>query len=578
MQVLETAPDSRTPPRPTVSVELKREGSISTAMLRGYSIRKAGSSSSSDSAFGGGNSSHPVAPAMAPSPLPFTLHLSAVPSASSETGAPGTALGTADGLGAMLGAFGEREGGSSPASAPNSAGELSPPLSSTSPGLHPTPPAVGGASGIEGPEAPSMAREFWELARLLLRLMTQPRSAAAVPSELARQMALDQLKLLDAILCCHPQLLPKFLSLPELPHALSLNLLRAPHPNVRKQTALLLMHLMLEVTPPHGDSTSDTLLPQLQRLLPEAVSQPHASTEYFDLIETLVRSSPTKSASAFQLLPPSHFGALGHSAASSSSSLDWQSQPSDTGSEAGESGAVPSVARQHASLCRAVLGEMLPSLGPALGTAPARALVAMGSRCDERVTLGLLRLLEALGACSNECNALLSAHLGELISMYLVTEARAQPPTAVRHACLSMLQSACRRLPNLLAVLDPLDAIHAANRRSEWSITPASEMRRQHAGIVNQGATCYMNATLQQLFMVPTFRDWPDCFPHLMALLIAALIRCPPSATDSSRPRRPPSSAPKSSTRSSAPLRTCATGCDPRMTPSRSWASVPRWE
>ena len=44
----------------------------------------------------------------------------------------------------------------------------------------------------------------------------------------------------------------------------------------------------------------------------------------------------------------------------------------------------------------------------------------------------------------------------------------------------------------------------------------------------------YMNATLQQLFMVPTFRDGPDCFPHLMALLIAALIRCPPSATDSS--------------------------------------------
>ena len=41
----------------------------------------------------------------------------------------------------------------------------------------------------------------------------------------------------------------------------------------------------------------------------------------------------------------------------------------------------------------------------------------------------------------------------------------------------------------------------------------------------------YMNATLQQLFVVPTFRDGPDCFPHLMTLLIAALIRCPPSAT-----------------------------------------------
>ena len=479
-EVLETAPVSRTPPRPTVSAELKREGSISTAMLRGYSIRKAGSSSSSDSAFGGGNSSHPVAPAMLPSPLPFTFHLSAV-----------------------LGAFGEREGGSSPGSAPNTApnsvGERTP---TASPWLHPTPPAVAGASGIEDPEA----REFWELVLLLLRLMTQPRSAGAVPSELARQMALDQLKLLDAILCCHPQLLPKFLSLPELPHALSLSLLRAPHPNVRKQAALLLMHLMLEVTPPNGDSTNDTLLPQLQRLLPEAVSQPHASTEYFDLIETLVRSSSSESASALQMLPPPH---IGHAAASSSSSLEGLSQPSDTGSEGGGGGgggAVPSVARQHASLCRAVLGEMLPSLAPALGTAPARVLVVIGSR-DERVTLGLLRLLDALGACSNECNALLSAHLGELISMYLVTEARAQPPTAVRHACLGMLQSACRRLPNLLAVLEPLDAIHAANRRAEWSITPSSEMRRQHAGIVNQGATCYMNATLQQLFMVPSFRD-----------------------------------------------------------------------
>ena len=40
-----------------------------------------------------------------------------------------------------------------------------------------------------------------------------------------------------------------------------------------------------------------------------------------------------------------------------------------------------------------------------------------------------------------------------------------------------------------------------------WQMDTASEMRTTHVGLVNQGATCYMNSLLQQLFMVPGFRD-----------------------------------------------------------------------
>ena len=84
---------------------------------------------------------------------------------------------------------------------------------------------------------------------------------------------------------------------------------------------------------------------------------------------------------------------------------------------------------------------------------------------------------------------------------------RAQPPTAVRHACLSMLLAAVRHPPSLHTLLPVLFRVHVAQSHSEWAVTPAGDTRASHAGLVNLGATCYMNATLQQLFAVPAFRD-----------------------------------------------------------------------
>ena len=90
-------------------------------------------------------------------------------------------------------------------------------------------------------------------------MLTAPHSGGGrhVPPELQRQMSLDQLKLLDAILCCHPVLLPRFLALPDLPTALAVSLLRAADTHVRKQAALFVVHLVdaLETAPPHPGRT-----------------------------------------------------------------------------------------------------------------------------------------------------------------------------------------------------------------------------------------------------------------------------------------------------------------------------------
>ena len=43
----------------------------------------------------------------------------------------------------------------------------------------------------------------------------------------------------------------------------------------------------------------------------------------------------------------------------------------------------------------------------------------------------------------------------------------------------------------------------------KWSIDPEFLQRAQcgYVGLMNQGATCYMNSILQQFFMIPAFRN-----------------------------------------------------------------------
>ena len=268
---------------------------------------------------------------------------------------------------------------------------------------------------------------------------------------------------------------------------------RRRHP----QAALLVLHLVISASTPEANGAGDKLLPQLERLLPEAVVQPHASQEFFELLETLVRSSSNSSGKASNRAAPTH---------ASSSRPDMASSVAD-----------------HVRVCRAVLvqalpGSVVPSHSPdslrhfqqqevVLGNDGGAPVWTSVHSHKEKVAIGLLRVLAALAAASTECMLLLGSFLPALCGRYLVSESEEQPPAAVRHACISMLLSTCRHLGNLRALLPALEMIHSRQRDAEWAITPTSDIRTTYAGLVNQGSTCYMNATLQQLFMVPTFRD-----------------------------------------------------------------------
>ena len=47
------------------------------------------------------------------------------------------------------------------------------------------------------------------------------------------------------------------------------------------------------------------------------------------------------------------------------------------------------------------------------------------------------------------------------------------------------------------------------SKKSHWSMQPISSEKSEtgYVGLKNQSATCYMNSTIQQLFMIPEFRQ-----------------------------------------------------------------------
>lgn len=109
------------------------------------------------------------------------------------------------------------------------------------------------------------------------------RSHTAVPDEQRRQTALDVLKLLDAVLCAHPQLLKRFLALADVPRALSLLLVRQPEVPVRRQASLLVRHICIDKRRCVADA-----IRLMQGLLPVAVEHADTSSDYWELFTSLL--------------------------------------------------------------------------------------------------------------------------------------------------------------------------------------------------------------------------------------------------------------------------------------------------
>ena len=289
------------------------------------------------------------------------------------------------------------------------------------------------------------------------------------------------------------------------------------------------------------------------RLLPEALQQPHAATEYFELLETLVRRLPALPAidadggadgsattqSAASALPPPAANLKGEGAGGSRRTGGERGTALQ--STAASSDGTNVLEQDRLRLCRAALAQALPSNGEGSipgGSGSGSALASLtrsgGMSCgrDERLVLGLLRLLGALAATSGGCLRLLGACVPELVDRYLVRLAKAaeeadeggggarrrrrqrgrrrmervggggsvsssaaavagsggsgvgvgvgvggQPPDSVRHACLAMLLSTCRHPPNLRALLPCLERTHVRHAHAEWGITPSGELR-----------------------------------------------------------------------------------------------------
>ena len=265
---------------------------------------------------------------------------------------------------------------------------------------------------------------FWALARLLVQLATAGPPAHA-PAEQRRQAALDVLKLLDAVLCCHPPLVAPFLALPALPRAYA-----AAHP------------------PARGQRAAAGVAPRAGRLpRPAGGGGPRARAAR--------GAAPRRRAAP---PPPPSSG--------SSSPTSSRCPPPPRRRVAAAKGRT-SASDGHARLCGTLLG---------LALGYPRALR------DEKVVLGLLALLATLARTSASCAAS-SARASASCARRVVGAGGDAASTAVRHAGIGLLLAtvgADGGQRSLGALLPVVDEMHARDASDEWPTrrAPAQDPRR----------------------------------------------------------------------------------------------------
>eukprot|EP00698_Gefionella_okellyi_P025572 TRINITY_DN9417_c0_g1_i1.p1 TRINITY_DN9417_c0_g1~~TRINITY_DN9417_c0_g1_i1.p1 ORF type:complete len:2658 (-),score=590.22 TRINITY_DN9417_c0_g1_i1:2579-10552(-) len=169
--------------------------------------------------------------------------------------------------------------------------------------------------------------------------------------------------------------------------------------------------------------------------------------------------------------------------------------------------------------------------------------VSVEARIDDQVLIGLLQLTKQILAFdSSRKPASGRALLDTLFNACLFDVPQAGsnleptvPPKCkskmARSAAFDLLLELCKDCPeNMLAVVRlMIPQQREGDARTTWNYQPNQfdKSLTGYVGLKNQGATCYMNSLMQQLYMVPTFRkgllDAPDTEPDKAESLLYQL-------------------------------------------------------